>query len=67
MSHAKAVLQRAFWTFTVAFASVIAVLTPTGLWDVNVWRAAVGSGIIAVAGAVKNWRITPPEAREGAK
>jgi len=65
VSKARAVYQRAFWTFVVAFATVVSVIDPSGLWDVSVWRAAAGSGIIAVATAVKNGAFTPPEARSG--
>lgn len=59
----EAILTRAAWTFILAFATVVSVLSPTDLWHVGWIRAAIGSGAIAVATAVKNGVLTPPEAK----
>lgn len=59
----EAILQRAAWTFILTFASIVAVLSPTGLWSVGWIPGALGSAVIAVAVSVKNAMITPPEAK----
>lgn len=59
----EAILTRTVWTFVLALGSFVAVVSPTGLFHVAVWKEGAASGIIAVAVAIKNGVLTPPEAK----